>query len=352
MGDPVALRMLEMKQEAARGEKKAPTGYRYSANGDMEPVPGGPADWQKQQKQQAAYSKVTEINSGLDMISETAEKLRDSAGLKGITGLRGKIPNLPGSDAANSAAMLDSLKAQTGLTVLANLKAATGAGLGQVTEAEHKLLQNYLTQLNTAQDEKSFKAALNKIVEYSAGAKARMQAGFDGLYGEKANAQSQSVAEVSPMISSASEKHGVPANLIKAVISVESNFNPNAKNPQSTAKGYMQLIDGTAKEMGVKNSYDPQQNIDGGTKYLALQMQKFGDMPSAVAAYYAGPGRIETLKRLWPKDWQSRLKPDEKQYVQKVLKAMTGYDYAGEKNVSDPGTAPVTGGMVKYKRIG
>ena len=114
----------------------------------------------------------------------------------------------------------------------------------------------------------------------------------------------------------------------------------------------MQLIDGTAKEMGVKNSYDPQQNIDGGTKYLALQMQKFGDMPSAVAAYYAGPGRIETLKRLWPNDWQSRLKPDEKQYVQKVMKAMTGYDQAGQEKASAPGTIPANGGMIKYKRVG
>jgi hypothetical protein len=350
-GDPAALKAIELKQQLAMGEKKAPTGYRYTASGEMEPVPGGPADWQKQQKQQAAYSKVTEINAGLDMISQTAEALRNAAGLNGIVGIRGKIPNIPGSDAANAAAMLDTLKAQTGLTVLANLKAATGAGLGQVTESEHRLLQNYLTQLDTKQDITSFKSSLNKIVEYAAGAKTRMQAGFDGLYGEKAALQSSAVANVEPLIQKAAQTHGVPGDLIKAVAKIESNFNPNAKNPSSTAAGVMQMVKGTQREMGVTNPYDPEQSINGGAKYLALQMQKFGDMPSAVAAYYAGPARIETLKRLWPNDWQARLKPDEKDYVTKVIKQFEGYQKAGQQS-QQPAQAPQNGGLIPYKRVG
>ncbi|WP_322924528.1 lytic transglycosylase domain-containing protein [Paenibacillus campi] len=107
-------------------------------------------------------------------------------------------------------------------------------------------------------------------------------------HGSKATAYNE-------FISSASSKYGIPESLIKAVIDVESSFNPNAGS-SAGAKGLMQLMDGTAAGLGVSNSLDPEQNIDGGTKYLSYQLKRYdNNIKTALAAYNAGPGRLQRL---------------------------------------------------------
>jgi hypothetical protein len=99
--------------------------------------------------------------------------------------------------------------------------------------------------------------------------------------------------ELEPVVEEASRHYNLPPSLIKAMIRVESNFVDTATSPKG-AQGLMQLMPGTAGELQVRNPYDIRENIWAGTRYLYMMLEKFGyHLPLALAAYNAGPQRVE-----------------------------------------------------------
>lgn len=113
------------------------------------------------------------------------------------------------------------------------------------------------------------------------------------------------------VIKQAAQIYKLPENLIKSVIKQESNFT-NTVVSKAGAAGLMQLMPGTARLLGVTDSFDPEQNIMGGAKYIRQMLDQFGNVELALAAYNAGPGNVKKYGGIPPfKETQ--------QYVTKVL---------------------------------
>ena len=140
------------------------------------------------------------------------------------------------------------------------------------------------------------------------------------LYTAQANYATQThlspKEKIKNLVSKVSKKHGVDEKLVNALIKQESGFNPNAKSKVG-AMGLMQLMPSTAKGLGVTNPMDPEQNIEGGVKYLKSMLNRYnGNIILALAAYNAGPGAVDKYDGVPPyKETQNYVKSILKNYL-------------------------------------
>ncbi len=135
---------------------------------------------------------------------------------------------------------------------------------------------------------------------------------------EKTKEEKKESTNLETIFNNASKKYGVPVYLLKAVAKAESNFNANNVS-KSGAMGIMQLMPETAKELGVKNAFDPEENIMGGAKYLAEKLVEYaGDVDLALAAYNAGSGNVRKYGGIPPFE-------QTQNYVKKVNAYMEEY---------------------------
>jgi hypothetical protein len=116
------------------------------------------------------------------------------------------------------------------------------------------------------------------------------------------------------IILAAAERYGMDADLIHCVVAVESNFNPKAVSPKN-ARGLMQLLPQTAAHYGVKDIFDPQENVNAGARYLKELLGKYHNLTLALAAYNAGPERVDQYGRRVPPYLETM------KYVQRIAKS-------------------------------
>lgn len=124
---------------------------------------------------------------------------------------------------------------------------------------------------------------------------------------------SRPTANLTDVINSASGKHQIDPDFISSVIHAESGFNPHAVSRKG-AQGLMQLMPGTATQLGVANPFDPSANVEGGTRYLRELLERYNfDAAKALAAYNAGPQRVDQYHGVPPYH-------ETRAYVTRVIK--------------------------------
>lgn len=136
--------------------------------------------------------------------------------------------------------------------------------------------------------------------------------------------QETNVMPMRSIFEKAASTYQVPVTLLSAVAKTESNYNPNAVS-RSGAQGVMQLMPATADFLGVKDAFDPEQNIMGGAKYLSQLLERYeGDIQLALAAYNAGSGNVAKYGGIPPFN-------ETQNYIKKVMAVMEeNTDHIGE----------------------
>lgn len=162
--------------------------------------------------------------------------------------------------------------------------------LNRINEIEAKF------NFSSENDDKSFEKTLQKELQPTKATQ---------------NHDNQKTQDVKAILQETAQKYGVDPTLVDNLAKTESNYQTDVVS-SAGAIGVMQLMPETAQELGVKNAYDPRENIEGGVKYLKTLLNKYNNTEQAIAAYNAGMGAVDKYGGVPPYE-------ETKEYVAKVL---------------------------------
>ena len=215
------LQLAEDRAELEREKmdsSKPPSGYRKTEAGDLEAIPGGPADTKRQNEMAADMTQLATSSDSMSRLATAANQLLSHPGLPGIVGIKGKLPNMPGGKAADAQALLETLKSQVGFSVLQAMRDAskTGGALGSVSDAEGRRLEANLAALDRAQSLEQFKASLQQVIQYTEDAKTRMRDAVHARHGGRIGVDSTSPSPTrgAPMVRSPQELAALPSGTV------------------------------------------------------------------------------------------------------------------------------------------
>lgn len=178
---------IAIKQQKLSAKPKAPPNYRWTEDGNLERIPGGAADEKVVNAFHADTLGVQSATAAMDNLLGVAHQILNSPGLEGNYGLRGVIPNMPGSGAADAKGLIQRLKDVAGFSALNDLKAAGkngSSGLGAVTEFEHKILQNQLANVDKAQSAAQARTEIANLITATEASKQRLSSHYRRVYGK------------------------------------------------------------------------------------------------------------------------------------------------------------------------
>lgn len=211
--------------EAKKAEEgsKPPPGYRKTADGNLQAIPGGPADLKLQGAFNQDTAALNSSTSSMDRLAAAANEVMKHPGLAGTAGLRGAIPNIPGSQAADAAALLNTLKSLVAFGVLQDMRnnSKTGGALGSVSDAEGKRLEANLAALEKSQSVEQLKESLQKIIDYTVDAKDRLRGAYNMRHENGARpgqqGQPQNATQIAPKSSAQAQlpRVATPADAMK-----------------------------------------------------------------------------------------------------------------------------------------
>lgn len=200
-------------------------------------------------------------------------------------------------------------------------------------QALASLEQNQAYQAASAEQKQNwFLEIVENTTGGSGGGLGKTQGQVGSSYSTTANnAPIASAKNYAHIVNKYAQESGVSPSLINAMIHTESTFNPNARSPVG-AQGLMQLMPGTAKQMGTSNGFNPEENIRGGARYIAKQIKTFGDLDTALMAYNWGPDRT----RKWVEAGRDpkKVPKETREYLDKVKGRMGAYGTGATLGVS------------------
>ena len=177
---------------------------------------------------------------------------------------------------------------------------------------EHRHVMGATTRLYLSADDSSFTDVPTEEITGYEPASAESRASTNSQPGNAAPDSTKSALPLNEVVNTASANFHLDPDLVNSVIHAESGFNVHAISPKG-ARGLMQLMPGTANQLGVGNVFDPQANVEGGSRYLRELLERYNfDLVNALAAYNAGPERVEQYQGVPPF-------PETRAYVARIV---------------------------------